>query len=75
MVSEVPSSAVAGVRSLLLQRIFRRGNPEITKSWQVQNWMVPFPRPHHSKRIHARAYFVPIQRNTEIQLKREVKHH
>lgn len=66
MVSEVPSSAVAGVKSSLLQRIFRRGNPEITNSWQAQNCMVPLPRPHHNKRIHARAYFVPMQQNTEI---------
>lgn len=75
MVSEVPSSAVAGDKSSLLQRIFKRGHSEITNSWQVQNWMVPFPRPHHNKRIHVLAYFVPIQQNIEIQVKHEVKHH
>ena len=74
-VSEVPSSAVPGVKSSLLQWIFKRGNPEITNSWQVQNRMVPFPRPHHNKRINACAYLFPIQQNTEIQLKHEVKNH
>lgn len=49
ILSEVLSSAVAGIKSLLLQWIFKRGNPEITNSWQVQNWMVPFPRPHQKK--------------------------
>lgn len=55
MLSEVLSSAVAGIKSLLFQWIFKRGNPEITKSLQVQNWIFPFPRPHQrkKKKIHA----------------------